>query len=315
MKKFKKATKQRMIWAVDPFAKDPLLQKTAVQAIASLTQQIPATVQPVYCFGEGGLEVPLDVSAGLLEHTRALAEKKMARILGRTKLPELEPLLLLVEPGVSLTGRVNALIDHARETKADFIVACTRAQKGLARWLTGSFTETLMLRSDIPLFLVNPHRKPSPRFKHILFPTDFSNESREAYAGVLDLARQLGASITIFHKVRFDLLPAADVAFSAYSAYKEAFDDESHIREAEAQRWAKDGEASGVKVNTIIEARLNGTAPDSILKAAAKLDGIIAMAAHSGAVARVVLGSTTRQVARASKWPLWIVHPLRHHER
>lgn len=50
---------------------------------------------------------------------------------------------------------VPVILDVCRKEKMDWIAMATHARTGLARWMTGSFTERVLRESGIPLLIVN----------------------------------------------------------------------------------------------------------------------------------------------------------------
>lgn len=302
----------KIVWAVDPFVEDKSQQRAAAWALRSLTKSLKAEIEPVYSLGAYPARVPFESPKDLIEYVQAKAQDEFEEILRRVKLPGLKPITVLANSAGSRRETVDQLVDHAREVGAEMIVASTRARKGPQRWMTGSFAESLMLHSDVPLFLVNPQWEHPTDLKHILFPTDFSDESKEAFSKVVKLAEEIGGRITIHHKISFDLNPGLEIALAAYPPFlpipPETFDEEVRKKKTEALRWADFARAEGVLADVFVDGRVTGTPADSILRFAKKKAGLIAMAARSGPVAAVLLGSTTRQVVRSSPVPVWIVH-------
>lgn len=294
----------KIIWAVDPFVEDKTLQLTAALALRSLSRDLKGIeIEPVYSIGR---------YQNLIDPIQPRAQEAFERVFRRVSLPDLEKITVLANSGGNLRETVDQVIAYAKEEGAGMIVASTRARKGPQRWMTGSFAESLILRSDIPLLIVNSHSEQTGNFKHILFATDFSDESKVAFNQVVGFAAAIGGRITVYHKISYDMNPGLEIAFAAYPPFlpmpPEAFDEEVLKRKGEAQRWADFALAEGVFAEAVVDGRLNGTPAESILRFAKKNSGLIAMAAHSGPVATVLLGSTTRQVVRASSLPVWIVH-------
>jgi nucleotide-binding universal stress UspA family protein len=309
---------QRILWAVDPFAEDIQLQRATAWALKAYVRGREAEIvpvyvqepQPAYVYGPYGVGVSLDLaSEPVLGKVRAEAQAGLNRIARPTKLPGLQPLQILPQGSSSLQGGVAQLLKHARDARADLIALSTRAKSGPARWFLGSFAETLSLSSDIPLLIVNPRWTRRSNFKQILFATDFSEESRAAFRKVVALANAYGARIRLLHKLKYDLTPGVEVAFTAYPQYKRVFDEEVRAREAEAARWAGEARAAGVAIETEVDAKLGGSVADAILKRAKGKACLIAMASHSGPAWRALIGSTSRKVLRAACDPVWIIHP------
>ena len=302
----------KIIWAVDPFAKDKSFQKNAAWGLRALVKDEKTVIEPVYSLGSYPSGLPFEGPKDLLEQVRLKAQDEMEELLRRVKLPGLLPIRVLPALTDTLRGRTDQLIAYAKESGACLIVASTRARKGPNRWITGSFAESLMLRSDVPLFLVNPWWDRSSDLKQILFPTDFSDESKGAFRQVLQLAKAMKGRVTIYHKIGYDLDPVVGIGLAAFPPFipipPETYEEEVKARKEQALRWAKEADGQGVRADTFVDARVVGSPSDAILRFSKKKPGMIAMAAHSGSLAAVMLGSTTRQVVRSSGVPVWIVH-------
>lgn len=299
---------RKIIWAVDPCAEDAALQRTAAQAIRSLTQGRDVSIEPVYIWGSYLLAVADGEIEEIRESVKQDAEKSLNAITKKAKLQGLLPLTVLVEPYSDTQRDAGELVAYAKKTQADLIVVSTHARRGPKRWFVGSFAETLMLSSDVPLLIVNPRLRRG-RVRDILFPTDFSVQSYEAFKQVIGLAAALGQRIEIFHKVDLPLTPGTEVAFYAHPNIVHLFEEDVEARKRQAEEWAKLAAQHGVTAKIHFETRVMGSAAESILKYVKKKPTLIAMASHSGRLASVYLGSTSRRVVRAADVPVWVIHP------
>jgi nucleotide-binding universal stress UspA family protein len=300
-----------ILWAVDPFANESKLQRSAAWAIKALTKNLAANVQPVYLFFgnlaplEGSFQMPEDFESSI----RKEAEEELSRILNRVKIQNLKPLKVISEPFLQMREGADILVKYAKEIEAEFIVASTHAKNGIRRFFTGSFVETLMLRSDVPVIVVNPDWNRTADLKNIIFPTDFSTESREAYNKILDFAKRAGSQITLFHKITSYPFPDFDLALGAYPKYLQIIQEETTTMRRHAEQWTLDAKSKGIQAAAVIDDKLSGSPSNGILALAKRKSGIIAMASHSGPLASIFLGSTVRQVVRNSKYPVWVIHP------
>jgi nucleotide-binding universal stress UspA family protein len=170
----------------------------------------------------------------------------------------------------------------------------------------GSFAETLLLRSPVPVLVVSPRWKRVERFETILFATDFSQQSRDAFPAVVKLAKALGCELTVFHKVA----PLSVVAPGLYHEPRAKLGVRLERRFLLAQQWAERARSEGVPASVALDYRSRRSTEQSILDRVAGKAALIAMASHSGPVARILTGSTTRKVVRRATCPVWVVHPV-----
>ncbi|MBC7690680.1 MAG: universal stress protein [Methylotenera sp.] len=297
-----------IVWAVDPFREPPdeteELNRSAAWAIHALTHRLARVtkpqVQPLY------VSELSTIPGSVLEELRTEGQETLDGIFTRVKIHGLLPFEILKQ---GTHNRVGQLLRFARHQDADLIVVSTHGRRGLQRWMKGSFTEDLMLQSEIPLLVVNPHWKRVPDFERILFPTDFSEASRLTLDRVTEFAGTLGSRITLFHKVSFDPAPSIEVAFGSYPTYQETYSSGVEACQNQLMDWVELLKRQGHAATYILDTSLVGTAEEAILEEAEKEPGMIAMAAQSGPVSATLLGSLTRKIVRGARTPVWILHP------
>ncbi|MGZ3698854.1 MAG: universal stress protein, partial [Bdellovibrionota bacterium] len=292
---------KKIIWAVDPFAEESKLQRPAAWAIRRIVEHSQATVTPVYLFGGFPMKVPMRTPPELVAQVRSRAQSRLNELVGRLPIAGLQPLEIVSDPFFTIRQGVDALIGFSRDRGADLIALSTHSRKGLGRFVMGSFAETVVLRSEIPLLVVNPHQRASVDFKKILFLTDFSSESRQAFDRVLLLANSLESEVTVFHKLQFLQTPALRSGILSNSVYRKAFDEELSQRKAEAQRWVELASERGVRAKAKVESRKAVSAADSALEFLAKHPALVALASRSGPMSSTLLGSTARKLVRSSQ--------------
>ncbi len=310
---------QLVVWAVDPFIQETAYLRAAARAIHEISRTVSLIVQPVYLLSSEfpTIRMLLEDPGQLLQDLRAQGQARLAEALRPRRsgegplIPGLLPLRLLPEDLGRRRSGVDEVHAYAEGQHARLIVASTHARRGLARIFLGSFVESLMLGARTPLLVVNPECEPTGTYQNIVFATDFSDESFKAFLGALRLAQDLGSELLLFHKLGFIPVPSPSFAYSAYPLYNEVFERESLTRRQDAQNWAEIGQKAGVNVQVWIDEDLVASVADSILAVADRYPGLIAMASHSGRVQSVLLGSTTRKVVRASRCPVWVIHPER----
>ena len=161
----------------------------------------------------------------------------------------------------------------------------------------GSFAESLTLESEIPLFIVNPRTAPTKHYEEVVFPTDLSEESFRGFQEVMRVTRQIGAKITLYHKVQF------------FGEMVEGFNglgQEIENREAKLLTWSERAKSSGVGCEIFIDKKPGGLVESILEYAAGARSELIAMVAESGELETKLLGSVTRQVIRHADCPVLV---------
>lgn len=137
----------------------------------------------------------------LYEAQRKRSAEELAEM---ARLPALEGLKTRV---VLASGILeDELIKTINENQIDLIVVGTHGRTGIRRLILGSFAEQICRIAPCPVLTVGPDivLKEQGRFRKILVPTDFSDESTEILPYVLEMAREYKASITFLHVIPLD---------------------------------------------------------------------------------------------------------------
>lgn len=297
----------RIVWAVDALTEDkPLFQKT-VKALQAWARETRVEIEPVYVLSPDQMYVPQDLFGSIQQQVEESTFDRLKKLLGKVKIPGLKEARVLTSPNYSLRSAVHELVTHAKRSRADMIVASTLSKKGMTRFLFGSFAESLVLQSEIPVFLVSPKTEPVKSFRRIFFPTDLTPKSMEVFESVLALAEQHQARITVFHKIEYLTDVSAEVfASKVYEQYLAA---DLARRGVELDKLAERARARGLHVNIVTDEKV-ASIVDAIQRAAKREKAdLIALASQTGPVVTALLGSVTRQLIRVSQFPVWVVHP------
>ena len=296
----------RIIWAVDPSAKEEL-QTAAISAVKTLATNRSATIEPVYLLSTFLDSVPSQSFGDTVALTRAAISNRFQKLLVELKQlsPEMKPLTVLTGTELSKRRMALELNSYAKSQRADVIVLATHGRTGPERWLLGSFAESLIRESEIPLLVVDPHWTTNDVFNTILFPTDFSDLSKEAYLEVLDLAETLQSSITIFHKVTLTITPELHLMLTRYPEYERIRDLKIEDCRNNAKAWAKEGTQRGLSVSVSINEDFSESVIDGIFKEQTRIGGIIALASHSEGSSGQP-GRTTMAIIHGSSSPVWV---------
>lgn len=109
----------------------------------------------------------------------------------------------IVERG---TGIWPSLEEAIKDYAIDLIVLGTHGRTGAQKLLMGSVAEEVFRRSHVPVLTIGPgerrgaHR--GARFHHVLFATDFTDESLAAAPYALSMAQENEARLTLLHVMK-----------------------------------------------------------------------------------------------------------------
>jgi nucleotide-binding universal stress UspA family protein len=137
--------------------------------------------------------------AGTMDVTNEEEIKAQAGALLTSKELSGLPATLIVEPG----GPVVELDRIVRQQNIDLAIIGTHGRTGFKHLLMGSVAEELFRSLPCPVLTVGPNvsklSMESTDIKHILFPTDLSDESRAVFPYLASLAAQYKSRLTLLH--------------------------------------------------------------------------------------------------------------------
>lgn len=220
--------------------------------------------------------------------------------------------------GAGLSFQADEISAFALERGAASVLVCTHARRRpgaprarlterLAEWAIGSFAETLIERSRVPVIALQPVEPPARTplvVKEMLFATDFSRESQLAFGPALGFARKLGLPLVLYHCLE-PPTPILDYAYSPYLVYaSERRQERAHLQ---ATAWLARAAGAGVRARAHFEEGEVSVA-ESVAQAARVRSSLIALAARSNPAVSALLGSVTRKLVRLATSPLWVLH-------
>ena len=181
----------KVIWAIDAFHENPKIQLRALQSFLKMSGgEGTAIIQPVAALHPGDFD---PVTHTFPKNWRDIASKALGNIIDLLDIvlrAGVLPARLVKVDEPSVTASVDSLIRFAMEENASLILVSSRARKGIDRIVLGSFAETLVLRSPIPVFVANPTTKAHQKLTTILYPTDFSAASKKGFDRVVTMAEK-----------------------------------------------------------------------------------------------------------------------------
>jgi nucleotide-binding universal stress UspA family protein len=197
----------------------------------------------------------------------------------------------------------------ARDEHADLIFMPTHARQGFDRLLLGSVAERVARLSMIPVMLMRLQANPAPLFEKIVLPVDGSETSQLAVQQAHDLAKQLGAKITVLHVI--ERTPSPFYVMDGGLSEPSAACNSSALR-----RKAEDITARVVQALGDVPVQTRIVRGDTTVGAAINLEteavggDLILMGTHGrGGFERLLLGSVAETVAHHAKVPVLLVSP------
>jgi nucleotide-binding universal stress UspA family protein len=235
--------------------------------------------------------------ADLLERLTALAEPGTAGV-------EVKSLLLEGDPS-------QEVVRLATELPADLLVLGLHPDSRLKQFLLGSMTEEMLRLAPCPVLTVRHGVGPAPEagvpFRRILCATDLRGPGSDAVGYALALAEAVCGELLLLHVLEHvpEFEPGTGLPFSAaeIQSIRQGIADEARARlHAAVPEPARERLA----VRDLVRA---GHAHEQIVRVAREEAAeLVVLGAHGrGALERLLLGSTSRSVARAAPCPVLVV--------
>jgi nucleotide-binding universal stress UspA family protein len=300
-----------VVWTVDPFGDLTESLKLSAQVAKMVSQKTGAPIEPVYVLSPGGFNWTGDFSDAWVKKIQPQVEEKM-----NARLKELgiqtRPPKIIVHKLLSLTGDTKKVIHHAKTTGAKMVLLATHARQGLSRFVLGSFAETAILNSEVPLLLINPKCEIPKSMNKVLFATDLSKSSKKGFKKFLAQVKGMTQSVVIYHKLPDPIEPViqtgVQMAGGGWVSVQQFLTQESKQRESECQQMAADAKKLGFETHVVLD-RSAGFVTDAILNEIKGLNiDYVAMISKTGPVATILIGSIGRQMARVSPVPVYLFH-------
>lgn len=186
----------------------------------------------------------------------------------------------------------RAIINAAKQVRADLIVMGTHGRHGWRRALLGSVTESVLRETERPVLTVTPtlmEKNAEPAIRTVLCPVNFTHVAREALQHASALAAAFDAELAVMYVaegIDQPMLPQLEAAFANWI--------DPHVRDR-------------CRYNQIV--LRNGNPAEHVLKMSEKLgaDLIVIGAQHKWFSDATVIGTTTERITRFARCPVLTV--------
>lgn len=306
-KKKRKMGKTVVIWAVDPFEDPTKPSALAIKSLDRWAGEMGLALQPVYVASL----FPEDAAKGELFYLDRL-EKKLDSFVEKYRIQNALHGEVLIDELGSRPGAVQALLAYAQKYSSAWIALSSHGRSGFKRFLFGSFAEAVLREAKVPVLFLSKQSLRSGS-NRVLFPTDFSRESRRAFRSFLPIASRLHFELTIFHAVSLPVPAYMEAAEGIPPAYipENYFPDKKIWASKQGKAWLERAEQAGVKARLmVLDEGVGLITGDTILAAAKRAGaGMVAMASESRPIDRLLIGSAAHETFRANRLAVWMFGP------
>jgi universal stress protein A len=300
---------RRILWSVDLFAPEGHFSAQVPPALQAIAHSLRSVVEPVCILDSGSLPPEIEPLSQDRAAVRFSSHAQLHSWQNKVQLPALAPVTLLLSEHASPRAAARRMADYAREVRADIIMVHTHAREGLPRFFRGSFAETLLHISPVPVLVSSPsNRILGDHFEEVLFPTNFSEISAEIFDVITDLVAEMHARLELLHEVD-DLYPLlSPIDFMA--PIEPQFDARVLVHNAEetAERWKSRAVARGVPLHYSIRVGVGEHADAIVDTARGMVSPLVVLTCGSSLLSASLLGSTAHTVLRHGPCPVLVVH-------
>jgi nucleotide-binding universal stress UspA family protein len=282
----------RIILAVDPFEESLRLSPPDFSCLKSWVQNPQAEILPVY----------------------VLPNSETSRDLDNIWLPDefkdFAPLKILPTKALGRKREAEALLNYTDEVQADVVVLVSHGTL-TAKKLYGGFVESILLKSEKPIVVLAENSKSNTTHGKLIFISDFSKESYEAFSIFISNFKDIKPSVLLFNAIP---LPAFT---RSGPIYQQALDilpvSYWHQQETWAAQLAEPFLKIASEKQIICQLEIRSqviSVEDAIKDLLEKEDAsLFAMVTVSGTLQRLLVGSISRFVLKHRKQPLWLCGP------
>lgn len=262
----------------------------AIRYAALLHEHLGSRITLMYAdetyFPADVLEVPLGYYLDHAPETKAKLQEKL-REYANEQIPHAQVETLVVQDAPA-----RAIVQTAREMKADLVVMGTHGRRGWRRALLGSVTETVLHETERPVLTVTPGILTAgapAEIKHVLCPVNFTYIARESLLHASTMAEAFGAELLVVYVaegIRPPQLPEVEAAFSLWV--------DPAVRGRARYRLS------------VVE---DGNPAERVLDMAQEVDAdlIVIGAQHKFFSDATVIGTTTQRITRFARCPVLTV--------
>jgi nucleotide-binding universal stress UspA family protein len=239
-----------------------------------------------------------------LDQIETNLRKSMKEVWGLKSEPAIKSEILNGEPA-------PAIIEYIKQNSINLVAVTTCGASGLRVWAMGSVADKVVRDAGIPTLLIRVKDSPPSGkgfIKRILLPVDSSDASKIAVPYGAELAKKLGASLTVFSMAQTVYAQNLDgmgvgvgVNWDAVDAATKKYVDE-YLQVIEADLKTK-----GLTVDHITVLGID--ASTEILELEKKIPADIVVMATRGrsGISRWAFGSTAERVLRDGELPLLLI--------
>lgn len=290
------------VWAIDPGEESSRPDPECLSVVKYLLGGSYVNVHPAYvCDRDGSL---------LKEH------QLLENYLSDLRVGPIADADLIYSPTHLRHDWAERIVRRAEHHHAKLIVLISRGHSAVTNFFTGSFAHELLLLSPFPLLLPVPHAPADLQKQKVMFTTDFSEASKEAFKNFLQLIKGKAHEVILFYVEDNSVFTVSAAQIAGLPVYvpDSVLDEQKEWAERELQRWGAEAARNeiDVQLQTLVSDSKTSVIEAIEKKAESEKVSLIGLATHSGPLSRLVFGSVSRGLISKRRFNLCVYGPRFH---
>jgi nucleotide-binding universal stress UspA family protein len=288
-----------VIWAVDPSEEDLVPDSTSLQLLKIYLGEGLKTVYPVY------------VTSGLTTDPSLYSQLDSLEKVIKHLIPESKVQTEIIHcHSQRRQKKVQQLLNFSYRMGAQLILVSSHGRSGWNRVALGSFAETLLEESSIPLWFVPRKIAKNCNLLRVLFATDFTDHSKQGYSEFLKLVQGVAKELILYHMVNFPIEGISACGAAGVPSFypNQAVEAQFSWAQEQARLWVDQAKESGL--STHLHAVIREAFPSAgktILEIASRQKiALIGIASQRAPWSRTLFGSVACEVFRAQSHTVWV---------
>ena len=306
------AKKFKVLWAINPFDEDQCVFDRSIEVLKLLNKAKAINLIPVFVLSPETLKFAGQLS---VKDLRQFAPEARAKI--ETKmhgLAEIQSSLphIIFNTSVSTSADVKKINQFAVKQSVDLILCSKHTRSDFSTIFLGSFTESLLMASKVPLLIVPNRKQKIDSLKNIAFPVDLVHNQGVVFRKLAQFVKEFSGRLSLVHKLPSPVDPllqnSSYMLGGGWISVGEFFKLDIKQRKDKLAKLQTKMAGFGVKVKTEMI-----TEPGSIAEGVRKLQkeqavDMIALNSRARSRTSYFLGSVARAITKEVDCPIWIFH-------
>jgi hypothetical protein len=239
---FKKA-----ILALDPFESELRLNVNAVKEIRHWIKDFKTSLEAVYVIrvNKSGINDDKNICA---------AEQALRNMVDSYGFGCPVRIKVLKEHKSSQRNTALTLAKYAKKEKVDVIALSSHGRQGLSRVVMGSFAENVIMEASVPVVVLGNKVSKLTGMDTIIFPTDFSKASHDAFYNLLNQLKMSPAKIILLNSTALEAY-YYDYGLISFAGYlpDRYWKERSEAVKKTSERWIKDAQKNKLDVKLVVD--------------------------------------------------------------